>query len=120
MNDYWTECVAEALSEAGVTATQEQILVMAEIIEGAHEMYGESTGITYNPILDELRNTRIALEKEKNKSVCNLCRGTGRYDPRDGFGEQTCYKCNGDGMILTQSAAYIAEIDVRKNWEYSS
>ncbi len=42
--DYWKECLAEAADEFGVALTEEQLVGIARIIEGAHENYGQATG----------------------------------------------------------------------------
>lgn len=120
MNEYWKECVREALSDAGISATDEQIKIVADVVEGAHETFHDYCEVKHNPVLEELKNTRIALEKEKAKTVCTFCQGTGRYDPQDGFGPQSCYKCGGNGMILSRGAADCAEAIVRQRWEYKS
>ena len=44
MNNYWEECVSEAFQEAGITATSDQIKIVSEYVEGAHENYGMAHG----------------------------------------------------------------------------
>lgn len=38
--DYWIECISSSLEEHGVRASSEQIKLIADDIEGAHECYG--------------------------------------------------------------------------------
>lgn len=38
--NYWKECIECAFDEAGITATDEQIDIVAECVEGGHENYG--------------------------------------------------------------------------------
>ena len=36
--NYWTACISEALDEAGIFATEEQIALIANIAEGRHSL----------------------------------------------------------------------------------
>ena len=41
---YWKICIEEAVSEIGISATEEQIAALAEWVEGAHDNYGMAHG----------------------------------------------------------------------------
>jgi len=41
MEDYWYDCISEAVEDTGVNATEEQIEKIAEWVERAHENYGK-------------------------------------------------------------------------------
>lgn len=99
--EYWVETVAQSLYEHGVTATNEQIEAIAEDIHGAHSMYGEYFGYHAipNPLQGEAERLARELQKEKDKVLCEECKGSGRnisYGPCHSF-ESTCLKCRGDG-----------------------
>lgn len=102
--DYWTECISEAFSEAGITATKEQIDIVVDIVKNSHENYGTFTGEEHipNPIVIENKELKLKLEREKNKSICHFCNGKG-YVRTDGIAHYThheCYVCNGSGFLL--------------------
>ena len=100
---YWRECVEEALSEAKISATAEQISTVSSMVKNAHEMYGEAHGYLSipNPLKEENEKLAVALKKEKEKWNCKACGGTGRiisYGPSHS-GNSHCYKCNGEGKV---------------------
>jgi len=68
--NYWTECISEALDEAGLSATEEQIKLIVEHVEGAHENYSLATGLDVadsNFISDAERKSQMLEEcHEKN------------------------------------------------------
>jgi len=78
--DYWKECVSEALCDAGIVASDEQIKSVAEFVEGAHDMYGEANGHHFipNPVDEENKKLKRELEREKSKVICNECGGNGK------------------------------------------
>ena len=53
--DYWNECVAEALEDAGIAATKEQIDTVAGWVETAHDYYGMAHGHDAIPRILKLR-----------------------------------------------------------------
>ena len=64
--DYWTETIAEAFEDAGITATEEQIQTVAGWAEGAHENYGMAHGYDSipSPASTEIDMLKKAHEKE--------------------------------------------------------
>lgn len=54
--DYWKECIEEALDDAGITATKEQIETIVGWVEGAHDNYGMAHGhdCIPNPMISEV------------------------------------------------------------------
>lgn len=44
MISYWYECVSEALEDAGIDASEDQVHTVTGWVEGAHENYGMSSG----------------------------------------------------------------------------
>ena len=58
--DYWKECVSEALEDAGIAASDEQIENITGWVEGAHENYGMARGydVRQSPLPDA-RDSKI-------------------------------------------------------------
>jgi hypothetical protein len=97
--NYWEECLAESLDEHGVTATKEQLALIAKDVAGAHECYGMSFHQPENPLVRELDVTRAALKREQEKVGCKVCKGSGRiisHGPYHSSNSQ-CDKCHGEG-----------------------
>lgn len=104
---YWLECVEIALSDAGVTATQEQIEMIADAVEGGHECYGMATGddvasanlhASNERERDQLKKS-LAFEREKHD--CPTCRGSGRerYNAGVWAVDTQCGKGHGEGKL---------------------
>lgn len=70
--DYWKECIAEAMEDAGITATDEQIDTVTSWVEGAYENYGLATGLDAipNPLSIEIASLRRDLGRERDKDHC--------------------------------------------------
>lgn len=102
--DYWTECISEALGEAGISASKEQVDVVAGWVEGAHENYGMAHGhhTIPNPLEGELREAKTGLDAEKRKVNCRECGGTGHIVSLGPYHscESSCFRCNGEGRHL--------------------
>ncbi|HEX8610199.1 MAG TPA: hypothetical protein VF800_02840 [Telluria sp.] len=97
--DFWNEVVSEALDEAGIEATSEQIATIAANVESAHENYGMAFYQPENPLIGELSETKAALKAERELVHCNTCSGRGRIysqGPYHGSDSQ-CWKCYGNG-----------------------
>ena len=64
--DHWDECISEALDDAGITATKEQIKNIAGWVQGAHENYGMAYGhdCIPNPLQTEIDTLKKKREKE--------------------------------------------------------
>ena len=62
--DYWDECVRCALEEAGVIATEEQIVLVAEAVKGGHENYGLAMGheCIPNPLQREVEGLKADVQ----------------------------------------------------------
>ena len=105
MDDYWTEHAEIAVSDAGLTATPDQIQTIAGVIESAHEFYGQSMGhdVASANLRGEREREMKALEdeiqREKDKVPCKVCNGTGETHTYGGTMMSTsqCWKCKGDG-----------------------
>lgn len=101
MTDYWKTCIEEAVSELGITVTDEQLKDLSEWVEGAHDNYGMAHGhdCIPNPLASENRRLAKALEIEREKIHCEGCNGTGRiYSQGPHHGSDTqCWKCHGEG-----------------------
>ena len=78
--NYWNECISEAFCEVGISATDEQIDEVADIVAGAHENYGMAHGhdCIPNPLETENKRLKAELIEEKEKVVCRTCHGHGR------------------------------------------
>lgn len=102
--DYWKECVAEALEDAALEATEAQIDTIVFWVKGAHENYGLSHGYDAipNPLASELAKTQNLLEIERSKVVCPSCLGSGStisHGPHHSSYSQ-CYRCRGEGKVV--------------------
>jgi len=99
--DYWKECVAEALEDAGITASDEQIDTVASWVEGAHDNYGMAFGhdCIPNPVTLENERLKKEIKKERDKIICPECKGTGEYITRGPIHSawSQCGKCRGEG-----------------------
>lgn len=74
---YWEECVTEALEEAGICATKEQIDTIAFWVEGARENYRTAFGYnaTPNPMnteVDRLKSQIKRLEDQHEKQLYGI------------------------------------------------
>lgn len=98
-SEYWQECIAVALDEAGVIATIEQINEIADTVEGAHECYGMAFYQPENPLIGELKEAKQALKAEQDLVFCQTCRGSGSLTSHGPYHSATssCWKCNGNG-----------------------
>lgn len=100
MNDYWRECVIDALNEAGLTATDEQIETMAEHIELSidnYDLYSGNDVSSQNRVStlqDEIDIARRQLKEERDKINCEACAGRGTVSATS---LSRCWKCNGEG-----------------------
>lgn len=102
--DYWRECIAEALHDAGLSATDKQIDIIAEWAEGAHENYGMYTGQdvasanlkgAQDREREELKQ-RLEYEQTVPRNRCPTCKGHGILV--DGWGREFgCNDCGGKG-----------------------
>jgi len=105
---YWLECIKEALLEAELIATKEQVNIIASIVEGAAQAKAQATGEENipNPEYTELKDKIKKLEKERddyNKWVnstkpCLICGTTGLK--KDVYGRKIiCNICDGKGRL---------------------
>jgi len=67
---YWIDAVSEALDQAEIQATTEQISEMASWIESAHECYSESHGhhCIPNPETERANKAEKLLKTERERS----------------------------------------------------
>ncbi len=103
--DYWKECVSEAFEDAGISATTEQINIVASWVQGARENYGQAHGYDCipNPAVEENKKLKLELEKEREKIICTQCGGAGRITSHGPYHSATgpCWKCGGEGKVST-------------------
>lgn len=66
MIEYWTDCVSEGLCDAGVDATKEQVDIIADWVQGAHENYSMATG---SDCIPNPENEEIAELKREIKRI---------------------------------------------------
>ena len=105
--NYWEEAVFCSMDTHGVTATKEQIDLIAADMENSHENYGQafyspSNSDHYSPIIRELERK---LDREQRKTVCPDCKAYGSITTNAGPGvcrssTSRCWKCNGDGFLF--------------------
>lgn len=105
-HDYWVECVANALEEAGVSATSEQIAAIAGDVLTGHECYGMAFYVPENPVYGELEAAKKALAVERDRVSCPACGGRGSIVEDGGVRSCTmrCWKCDGDGKVASRDA----------------
>jgi len=67
--NYWEVCIEEAFCEAGIAATKEQINLVTEWVEGAHENYGMATGADCipNPMESEVNELKRKLRNQNDE-----------------------------------------------------
>lgn len=100
--DYWIEAVSSAIDEIGLTATKEQIEVMALNLMISAEQESMAFGpVPESPYKSELDALRIELKKEKAATWCGECNGKGWITIPGPYHSSTskCFKCGGDGKI---------------------
>lgn len=100
--DYWDECVTEAFEQAGLTATEEQIKIVAGDIQVSHENYGMAF---HSPQSDggqrEIDHLTRELQAERDKRICYECNGKGRIITQGPChsSDSECSNCRGEGRI---------------------
>lgn len=101
MSDYWRMCAEAALEEAGLTATDAQVGLMAEVIAGGHETYGQYSGHIPNPLRTENEHLTRKLNWERERVGCGECGGRGRLEYNTGpWAVNTgCHVCHGEGKV---------------------
>lgn len=101
--NYWNECIAEAFEDAGITATDDQINIVADWVEGAHDNYGMAYGhdCIPNPLKEENERLLREIKKERDKIHCEECNGRGRITTQGPHhsSNSECWKCMGEGRI---------------------
>ena len=99
--NYWKECIETAFNEAGIKATPEQIKSVVECVDGAHENYSMAYPVPESPYKRELEETKKELKREKEKTVCEECKGKGQFriDGPAHYSYSDCHKCHGKGFI---------------------
>ena len=78
--EYWKVCIEEALCEAGIKATENQINEVAIWVEGAHENFGTATGSENipNPMsseVDDLKMKIKSLEAAHERQLNGISKG---------------------------------------------
>lgn len=97
--DLWKELIAESLEQHGVTATAEQIDLIAEDAAGIAESISEHSFHPADPMARELAESQKALKIERDKVTCSPCRGSGTITTSGPYHGSTsqCWKCRGEG-----------------------
>ena len=78
--DYWEECIRESFEDAGIVATEDQINVVVDWVDGAHENYGMAFGhdAIPNPMcmeVDELKAKIRKLEESHARQIYGIKKG---------------------------------------------
>jgi hypothetical protein len=81
--DYWKECVTEAMEDAGIKATNEQIETVCSWVEGAHDNYGMAHGhdCIPNPMeseVDKLKQEIRRLKDDHDRQLDGVIRGVAK------------------------------------------
>ena len=102
--NYWEECIAEAFEDAKIIASDEQIKIVANCVEGGHDFYGQAHGhdCIPNPLVEENKKLTKRLEIEISKRVCPDCKGSGRIIENylNRSSNSQCDRCHGEGKII--------------------
>lgn len=98
---YWLECVSQAFDEHGIEATAEQRQAIATDMQMAHDSYSMAFYVPENPETTELRKLKAALERERNKRICERCKGRGTFVSYGPSFTAThhCDECSGTGFV---------------------
>lgn len=99
--ELWKEFIGESLDEHGVSATAEQVALIARDAQRIAEGLSEHSYRPCDPTVRELAETQAKLKAEREKVVCVLCKGSGRIysqGPYHGSDSQ-CWKCRGEGRV---------------------
>jgi hypothetical protein len=105
LEEYWRITSEDALCEAGLAATQEQIDEVGWRFQRAAEVHGEYTGayLIPDPMREENAKLLTLLNKERSKVFCRECQGTGRlienFGPVGRSSNSECWKCHGEGKL---------------------
>lgn len=103
MSDYWKDVVSEALDDAGVSATPEQIETLVKHVASGHECYGQAHGhhCIPSPIELEAERLRAELKHERALVHCRECNGRGSITDNFGVRQSVsqCWKCSGRGKV---------------------
>lgn len=103
-SEYWPICVEEAIGELEIAATDEQIEMLAERMQIAHETRAEYSPAP-SPDRGELERAKALLQAEKEKfdaprGLCPRCKGKGRTagGTTTYFCWNQCASCSGEGF----------------------
>lgn len=61
--NYWRECVEVALEEAGIKASEEQIQIITDTVEGGFENYGMAHGHGVSYGMREEANVTVTTDR---------------------------------------------------------
>lgn len=99
--NYWIEAVSEAFDVAKIIATSEQITLVADFMDGAHESYGMAFGHDFipNPLVEEVKSLKDKLKQERSKTTCYKCNGSGILTENlvAHTSTEQCWICKGEG-----------------------
>lgn len=78
--EYWKMCIEEALCEAGLVATEEQIKTITDWVDGAHENFSTATGSEHipNPAnyeIEKLKGKIKKLEHDHERQLNGIAKG---------------------------------------------
>lgn len=102
-DDYWLECVQQAMEEAEIVATPAQVNFVAEAVHAHHDNYGLAFyQPTENPLAPELKRVKAELADELRMVHCEECGGKGSITMPGPYHSITsrCWKCDGHGRHL--------------------
>lgn len=81
--DYWKYCIEEAFDEAGITATKEQIDIVAGRVENGYENYGMAHGYDCipNPMnleVEDVKREMAELKDRHERQLSGVIKGVAR------------------------------------------
>lgn len=97
----WQEVIGEAMDEAGIVATPQQIAAIASAAESMHENYGQAVHVPDHPLIRENKELKDIIRKEQSKRHCRECDGRGSIVSRGPYHSSVsqCWKCGGEGKV---------------------
>lgn len=103
IKEYWIEAVSSSFEDKGISCDDKLIKNIAEDMMLSSENMSMAFGwdVIPNPLETENKSLQADLKREKEKIICETCKGKGslRSDGPCHFSVSQCWKCNGAGFV---------------------
>lgn len=106
MSIYWNIAMEIIVGDLGIELSSSVLAQLTESVELSASMESEACGYLDipNPLVKENEELLDELIKEKSKSSCKVCRGSGRIiSAASAYGRSSinqCYHCDGEGRTV--------------------